>query len=89
MFVICPVQPDDEFFLWDMGSEATAGDAGMRALGRDAAFAMPHVRLHLAGWGRPGDAGVIAVAQDGRGLGAARCLSVVNCSALSRRGPGG
>jgi GNAT superfamily N-acetyltransferase len=63
--------PDDEPFLWDMGWEATAVDEGMRALGRDAAFAMPHVRRYLDGWGRPGDAAVVALAADGRRLGAA------------------
>jgi GNAT superfamily N-acetyltransferase len=52
------------------GWEATAVDAGMRALGRDAAFALPHVRRYLEGWGRPGDAAVVAVAGDGRRLGA-------------------
>jgi GNAT superfamily N-acetyltransferase len=64
-------EPEDEPFLWDMGWEATAVDDGMRALGREAAFAMPHVRRYLDGWGRPGDAAVVAVAADGRRLGAA------------------
>ena len=68
---IRPARPDDEPFLWDMGWEATAVDAGMRALGRDAAFAMPQVRRYLDGWGRVGDAAVIAVTDDGRRLGAA------------------
>ena len=71
MFVIRPVQPDDEPFLWDMAWEATAVDGGMRALGRDAAFALPRVRRYLDDWGRPGDGGVVAVAEDGRRLGAA------------------
>ena len=71
MFGIRRIQPDDEPFLWDMGWEATAVDAGMRALGREAAFAIPHVRHYLDGWGRPGDAGVVAVASDGQRLGAA------------------
>jgi GNAT superfamily N-acetyltransferase len=71
MFVIRPTQPDDEPFLWDMGWEATAVDAGMRTLGREAALAIPHVRRYLDGWGRPGDAGVVAVAEDGTRLGAA------------------
>ena len=62
--------PEDEPFLWDMGWEATAVDDGMRALGRTAAFAMPHVRRYLDGWGRPGDAAVVAVV-DGQRLGAA------------------
>jgi GNAT superfamily N-acetyltransferase len=63
-------QPDDEPFLWDMGWEATAVDDGMRALGREAAFATPHARRYLHGWGRPGDAAVVAVV-DGQRLGAA------------------
>ena len=71
MFSIRLIQPDDEPFLWDMGWEATAVDAGMRALGREAAFAFPHVRHYLDRWGRPGDAGVIAVTSSGRRLGAA------------------
>jgi GNAT superfamily N-acetyltransferase len=62
--------PDDEPFLWDMAWEATAVDAGMRALGRDAAFAIPHVRRYFAGWGRPGDTAVVAVV-NGQRLGAA------------------
>jgi ribosomal protein S18 acetylase RimI-like enzyme len=68
---IRPIQPDDEPFLWDMGWEAMAVDAEMRALGRDAAFAMLHVRRNLDGWGRVGDGAVIAVAEDGQRLGAA------------------
>jgi GNAT superfamily N-acetyltransferase len=71
MLEIRLAQPDDEPFLWDMGWEATAVDDGMRALGREAAFAIPHVRRYLDGWGRPGDAGVVAVAADGQRLGAA------------------
>jgi GNAT superfamily N-acetyltransferase len=53
-----------------MAWEATAVDDGMRALGREAAFAIPHVRRYLDGWGRPGDAAVVAVL-DGQRLGAA------------------
>jgi ribosomal protein S18 acetylase RimI-like enzyme len=69
--MIRPAQPDDVPFLWDMAWEATAVDAGMRALGREAVFAMPHARRNLDGWGRVGDAAVIAVAADGQRLGAA------------------
>jgi GNAT superfamily N-acetyltransferase len=63
-------QPDDEPFMWDMGWQATAVDDGMRRLGREAAFAIPHVRRYLEGWGRTGDAAVVAVV-DGQRLGAA------------------
>jgi len=71
MVMIRPARPDDEPFLWDMGWAAMAVDPGMRALGQDAAFAMPHVRRYLDGWGRVGDAAVIAVTEDGQRLGAA------------------
>ena len=71
MFIIRPSEPDDELFLWDMSCEAAAVDAGMRALGREAALAMPQLRRYLNGWGRPGDAGVVAVSEDGQCLGAA------------------
>jgi ribosomal protein S18 acetylase RimI-like enzyme len=71
VFVIRAVSPDDVPFLWDMGWEATAVDPGMRAMGREAAFAVPSVRKYLDGWGRPGDAGVVAVEENGRRLGAA------------------
>ena len=70
-FSVRLVTPDDEPFLWDMGWEATAVDDGMRALGREQAFSRPEVRKYLAGWGRPGDAGVVAVDAAGNRLGAA------------------
>ena len=70
MLEIRLAQPDDEPFLWDMAWEATAVDDGMRMLGREAAFAIPHVRRYLDGWGRTGDAAVVAVV-DGQRLGAA------------------
>jgi GNAT superfamily N-acetyltransferase len=56
--------------MWDMAWQATAVDDGMRRLGREAAFAIPHVRHYLEGWGRTGDAAVVAVV-DGQRLGAA------------------
>lgn len=68
---IRPVTPDDEPFLWDMGWEATAVDPGMRALGRNRALSRPEVSKYLDGWGRPGDAGVVAVDAAGNRLGAA------------------
>jgi ribosomal protein S18 acetylase RimI-like enzyme len=43
----------------------------MRAMGRDAALAVPSSRKYLDGWGRPGDAGVVAVDDEGCRLGAA------------------
>ena len=63
-------EPGDEPFIWDMGWEATAVDEGMHTLGREAAFAVPHVRRYLEGWGRAGDAAVVAIV-DGQRLGAA------------------
>jgi ribosomal protein S18 acetylase RimI-like enzyme len=71
MVVIRPAHADDEPFLWDMAWEAMAVEPAMLALGRDAVLAIPQVRLYLDGWGRPGDTGLIAVAEDGRRLGAA------------------
>ena len=65
MVVIRPVTADDVPFLWDMGWEATAVSADMRAMGRQAALGLPSVRKYLDGWGRPGDAGVVAVDETG------------------------
>jgi GNAT superfamily N-acetyltransferase len=53
--------------LW----EAAAVDEGMRALGKDTALARPENRKYLDGWGRPGDAGVVALDEAGQRLGAA------------------
>ena len=69
--VMRSVQVADLPFLWDMGWEAAAVDPGMRALGREAAFARHEVRKYLDGWDRPGDTGVVAVDETGRPLGAA------------------
>ena len=71
MVFIRPTQSDDESFLWDMAWEAMAGEPAMLALGRDTVLAIPEVRLYLDGWGRAGDTGLVAVAEDGRRLGAA------------------
>jgi GNAT superfamily N-acetyltransferase len=71
MFVIRPMQPDDEPFQWDMGWEAIAMNAEARARGRDTVLALPEVRRNLVDFGRPGDAGVVAVTADGTRLGVA------------------
>jgi GNAT superfamily N-acetyltransferase len=71
MFSIRPVVPDDLPFLWEMLWEAAAVAPELRAMGREAALAIPSIRKYLDGWGRPGDAGVIAVGADGKRLGAA------------------
>jgi GNAT superfamily N-acetyltransferase len=68
---IRPVRPDDVPFLWDMLWEAAAVDAGIRALGKDAALNRPENRKYVEGWGRPGDAGVVALDDSGQRLGAA------------------
>ncbi len=69
--LIRPVQADDLPFLWDMLWEAAAVDAGTRARGKDTALASPWNRKYLDSWGRAGDAGVVALDDGGRYLGAA------------------
>ena len=71
MFVIRPLQLDDEPFQWDMGWEATSMNAEARAAGRDTAMARPQLRRYFVGMGRPGDGGVVAVTADGARLGTA------------------
>ena len=71
MFVIRPLQPDDEPFQWDMGWEATSMNAEARAAGRETAMARPQLRRYFVGMGRPGDGGVVAVTADGARLGTA------------------
>jgi GNAT superfamily N-acetyltransferase len=71
MVFIRPLQPDDEPFQWDMGWEAVAMNAEARARGRDTVMALPQLRRYFVGWGRPGDAGVVAVTTDGARLGTA------------------
>ncbi|HEV2073070.1 MAG TPA: GNAT family N-acetyltransferase [Thermomicrobiales bacterium] len=71
MVTIRPIRPDDESFLWDMAWEAAAVSPEMRALGRNATLAVPEIRRYLEAWGRPGDAGVVAVDENNRRLGAA------------------
>ena len=70
-FTIRTVQIQDVTFLWDMLYEAAAVSKGMRALGKEKALSLPVNRKYVEAWGRPGDAGVIAVDQMGRPLGAA------------------
>ena len=65
------VQLQDASFLWDMLFEAAAVSADMRPLCKEKALSLPVNRKYVEGWGRPGDAGVIAVDQTERPLGAA------------------
>ena len=68
-----PVQPADLPFLGAMLYEAAAVDPGIRAMDMAAALALPQMRKYLDAWGRPGDAGVVALDESGRPLGAAWC----------------
>lgn len=70
-FTIRTVQIQDVSFLWDMLYEAAAVSEGMRALGKEKAISLPANRKYVEEWGRPGDAGVIAVGQMEQPLGAA------------------
>lgn len=60
-FAIRMVQPQDVPFLWDMMYEAAAVAESMRKLGKEKALALPVNRKYVEGWGRSGDAGVIAI----------------------------
>lgn len=70
-FTIRTVQIQDVSFLWDMMYEAAAVSEGMRALGKEKALSLPVNRKYVEGWGRAGDAGVIAIDQTGQPLGVA------------------
>jgi ribosomal protein S18 acetylase RimI-like enzyme len=70
-FTIQSVQLKDVSFLWDMLYEAVAVDAGMRSLGKEKALSLPLNQKYIKEWGRPGDAGVIAVSRAEQPLGAA------------------
>lgn len=70
-FTVRVLHKQDVAFLWDMMYEAAAVSESMRALGKDQALALPVNRKYVAAWGRPGDAGVIAVDHRQRPPGAA------------------
>ena len=74
-FTVRRVGDDDLPFLRDMGFEAAAVAPVIREMGRDVALALPELAKYLEGWGRPGDAGVVAT-DAGRRMGAAwyRCF---------------
>ena len=58
-------------FLWDMLWEAAAVAPQVREMGKQKALALPELRRYLDGWGRRGDAAVVAVDRSDRRLGAA------------------
>lgn len=58
-------------FLREMLYEAAVVAPGLRALPDHQVLAQPVIARYLVGWGRPGDAGVIALAPDGQSIGAA------------------
>ena len=68
---IRPALDTDLPFLWDMMFEAAAVSESMRLLGKEKALALPVNRKYVEGWGRAGDAGVIALDPTGQALGAA------------------
>ena len=70
-FTIRTVQIKDVSFLWDMLYEAASVSAGIRSLGKEKAPSLPANRKYVEGWGRPGDAGIIAVDRTEQPLGAA------------------
>lgn len=70
-FTIRTVQIKDVSFLWDMLYEAASVSAGIRSLGKEKALSLPANRKYVEGWGRPGDAGIIAVDRTEQPLGAA------------------
>ena len=70
-FTIRAVEARDVPFLWDMMFEAAAVAESMRTLGKEKALALPVNRKYVEDWGRPGDAGVIALDSAERPLGAA------------------
>jgi ribosomal protein S18 acetylase RimI-like enzyme len=71
MFTIREATPTDLAFLWEMLWQAAAVDEGMRGFGKEGALARPENQKYLAGWGHPGDAGVIAISESGDPLGGA------------------
>ena len=72
-FTVRAAGPDDLPFLDDMLWEAAAVSAEVRAMGKPVALAHPWLRKYVDHWGRRGDLAVIAVAPDGKRLGATWC----------------
>ena len=71
IYTIRPAAPGDEPILWDMLFYA-ANMAEDGATSSEAARTHPYLAEYVAGWGRPGDLGVVAIGiADGHALGAA------------------
>jgi 2-phosphosulfolactate phosphatase len=69
-YTIRPATPADEPFLWQMLYHA-ARMAQDGAPSAEAARADPYLSVYVAGWGRPGDLGFLAVEPEERAIGAA------------------
>lgn len=69
--MIRPATPDDAPFMWDMLWEAAAISDEMKAIGKATALRRTEVAKYLRDWGRPGDAGVLAVNEENEPIGAA------------------
>jgi len=68
-----PLEAGDEEFLREMFVETFFWRDDGRRHSLEEAFAIPGLSKYIVGWGRPGDAGVIAVSDSGENLGAAWC----------------
>lgn len=71
MYTIRPATSADLPFMLDMLYEAAIVAPEIRAMPKRDALDAPGIARYLDGWGRPGDAGVIAEDPDGGKLGAA------------------
>ena len=69
-YSVRPAAQGDEPILWDMLYFA-ANMAEDGATSSEAARTHPYLAEYVAGWGRPGDIGLIAASADGQALGAA------------------
>jgi ribosomal protein S18 acetylase RimI-like enzyme len=69
-YTIRPAAPEDEPFLWQMLFYA-ANMADDGATSGDDAKSHPYLAKYVRGWGRAGDLGTIATADDQQALGAA------------------
>jgi ribosomal protein S18 acetylase RimI-like enzyme len=65
------LQPDDDRFLLEMFLETFFWREDLPRLSLDEVLAEPSLAKYIAGWGRPGDAGVVAESDSGERLGAA------------------